>query len=143
MISRNLILRRTLTSNAFLKRAKSTSRPPDDTTNIEQKVPTSHLSFEKELKSRIKLHGPMNISQFMLEVLSNPRKGYYTTKENVLGASGDFVTAPEISQMFGECIAIWMVNLLIFLPCIRDLKDYSCLLLFRFTNGAKWVALSL
>lgn len=118
MISRNLILRRTITSNAILKRAKSTSRPPDDPTKIEQKLPPSPMSFEKELKSRIKLHGPMNISQFMLEVLSNPRKGYYTTKENVLGASGDFVTAPEISQMFGECIAIWMVILLIFLPFV-------------------------
>ena len=116
MISRNLILRRTIASNAILKRAKSTSRPPDDSTNIDQKVSQSPMSFEKELKSRIKLHGPMNISQFMLEVLSNPRKGYYTTKENVLGASGDFVTAPEISQMFGECIAIWMVILLNFLP---------------------------
>ena len=123
MISRNLILRRTITSNAILKRAKSTSRPPDDSTNIDQKVSQSPMSFEKELKSRIKLHGPMNISQFMLEVLSNPRKGYYTTKENVLGASGDFVTAPEISQMFGECIAIWMVILLNF---SRDVKDYSC-----------------
>ena len=125
MISRNLILRRTITSNAILKRAKSTSRPPDDSTKIEQKLPPSSMSFEKELKSRIKLHGPMNISQFMLEVLSNPRKGYYTTKENVLGASGDFVTAPEISQMFGECIAIWMVILLIFLPIIRVLKYHS------------------
>ena len=108
-----------------MKRAKSTSRPPDDPTKIEQKLPPSPMSFEKELKSRIKLHGPMNISQFMLEVLSNPRKGYYTTKENVLGASGDFVTAPEISQMFGECIAIWMVILLIFLPIIRVLKYHS------------------
>ena len=142
MISRNLILRRTITSNAILKRAKSTSRPPDDSTNIEQKVSQSPMSFEKELKSRIKLHGPMNISQFMLEVLSNPRKGYYTTKENVLGASGDFVTAPEISQMFGECIAIWMVILVNYFLAL-NLNLIEIYFAFRFTSGAKWEALSL
>ena len=78
------------------------------TNSSENKIPSKVKEknvFEKELKSKIKLHGPMNISQFMLEVLSNPHKGYYTTKENVLGSAGDFVTAPEISQMFGECIA--------------------------------------
>ena len=142
MISRNLILRRTITSNAFLKRAKSTSRPPDDSSKIEPKVAQSQMSFEKELKSRIKLHGPMNISQFMLEVLSNPRKGYYTTKENVLGASGDFVTAPEISQMFGECIAIWMVILVNYFLAL-NLNLIEIYFAFRFTSGAKWEALSL
>ena len=37
-------------------------------------------------------------------------QGYYTTKENVLGAQGDFITSPEVSQMFGECIGIWIVH---------------------------------
>ena len=71
---------------------------------------SSKISFEKELVSKINFTGPMSISQYMQEVLTNPAKGYYTTKEKVLGAPGDFVTSPEISQMFGECVAIWIVH---------------------------------
>lgn len=44
----------------------------------------------------------------MSEVLTNPSAGYYTQRD-VFGASGDFITSPEISQMFGEMIGIWCV----------------------------------
>ena len=57
----------------------------------------SRISFEKELKAKIKFSGPMSIAQYMQEVLTNPVKGYYTTKEEVLGAPGDFITSPEIT----------------------------------------------
>ena len=103
-----MILRRLRLSSTPMTycRMKSTNSSKNE---IPTKVKEKNV-FEKELKSKIKLHGPMNISQFMLEVLSNPHKGYYTTKENVLGSAGDFVTAPEISQMFGECIAAWLIH---------------------------------
>lgn len=51
--------------------------------------------------------GPIPVSEYMALCLFDPRDGYYTTREP-FGTSGDFVTAPEISQMFGELVAVWL-----------------------------------
>lgn len=58
---------------------------------------------------RIALTGPISIADFMAEALGHPRLGYYRRAEPV-GASGDFTTAPEISQMFGELIGAWLAE---------------------------------
>jgi NADH dehydrogenase [ubiquinone] 1 alpha subcomplex assembly factor 7 len=47
------------------------------------------------------MRGPMPVSAFMREALLNPKFGYYM-KKDVFGPHGDFITSPEISQMFGE-----------------------------------------
>jgi NADH dehydrogenase [ubiquinone] 1 alpha subcomplex assembly factor 7 len=58
------------------------------------------------LRRRMALEGPLNVARYMEEALGNPRHGYYPTRDP-LGSDGDFITAPEISQMFGELIGLW------------------------------------
>eukprot|EP01037_Dinobryon_pediforme_P040369 gene40369-49451_t len=48
----------------------------------------------------------MPLEHFMALALGDPRHGYYMTRDP-FGAAGDFITAPEISQMFGELIGLW------------------------------------
>ncbi|PZX17788.1 SAM-dependent MidA family methyltransferase [Palleronia aestuarii] len=58
------------------------------------------------LVRQIAATGPMTIAEYMQACLLHPRYGYYTTRPMPLGAAGDFVTAPEISQMFGELVGL-------------------------------------
>ena len=58
---------------------------------------------------KIKLHGPISVAEFMSDCLLSPKKGYYNL-ENTLGNKGDFITAPEISQIFGELIGLSFVD---------------------------------
>jgi NADH dehydrogenase [ubiquinone] 1 alpha subcomplex assembly factor 7 len=60
------------------------------------------------LKRRIASDGPMTVGAFMAACLTHPTHGYYVTRDP-LGRAGDFITAPEISQMFGELIGAWCV----------------------------------
>jgi SAM-dependent MidA family methyltransferase len=53
--------------------------------------------------------GPIPVNEYMALCLYDPRDGYYTTREP-FGPGGDFVTAPEISQMFGELVAVWLYS---------------------------------
>lgn len=55
------------------------------------------------IKARIAAYGPMRIDEYMQLCLLHPEYGYYTTREP-FGTEGDFITAPEVSQMFGEVI---------------------------------------
>ncbi len=65
------------------------------------------------LARRIRGQGPISVADFMAEVLTHPRHGYYTTRDPFGAArpeGGDFTTAPEISQMFGELIGLWCLD---------------------------------
>jgi len=63
------------------------------------------MSLQDEISARVRSNGPISIADFMAECLFHPTFGYYTTHEP-FGTEGDFITAPEISQMFGELIGL-------------------------------------
>ena len=57
----------------------------------------------------IKMHGPMTLADYMMDCLMHPHHGYYQN-EKIFGSDGDFITAPEISQLFGEMIGLWLID---------------------------------
>ena len=66
-------------------------------------------SLAKYLRDMITHHGPISVAQFMEICLGHPRHGYYMTRDP-FGAECDFITAPEISQMFGELLGAWVAD---------------------------------
>lgn len=66
--------------------------------------PAAHIA--QTLRARIASQGPLPVSVFMMEALFDPVAGFYATRDPI-GAGADFVTAPEISQMFGELLGLW------------------------------------
>ncbi|MFT6428451.1 MAG: SAM-dependent MidA family methyltransferase, partial [Brevundimonas sp.] len=71
------------------------------------------MSEAETLKARlareIALTGPMTVAEYVTRCLHDPKGGYYASRPD-LGARGDFITAPLVSQMFGELIGLWAVE---------------------------------
>nr|CAH8839000.1 unnamed protein product [Trichobilharzia regenti] len=81
------------------RRHFSLFHPPEKTYNI----------LKKQLLDRINTFGPLTIAEYMKECLCNPVYGYYNT-HSVFGKRGDFTTSPEICQIFGELIGVWLLE---------------------------------
>lgn len=62
------------------------------------------------LRSLVLLRGPLTMADFMRHCLSHGEHGYYMRRgREVFGRGGDFTTSPEISQMFGELLSVWVI----------------------------------
>jgi len=70
---------------------------------------TEYSPLELEIRRLIKSSGPMPVWRYMELCLVHPEHGYYVSRDP-LGREGDFTTAPEVSQMFGELIGLWAAS---------------------------------
>lgn len=66
-------------------------------------------SLLDKLQSLVAANGPMSVGEYMTHCLSDPEHGYYATRDP-FGVAGDFITAPEVSQMFGEIVGAWLIE---------------------------------
>ncbi|MFZ3008742.1 MAG: class I SAM-dependent methyltransferase [Phenylobacterium sp.] len=67
------------------------------------------MGLRDRLIAQVRESGPMSVAQYMTACLHDPADGYYATRPS-LGAGGDFITAPLVSQMFGELMGLWAVE---------------------------------
>jgi NADH dehydrogenase [ubiquinone] 1 alpha subcomplex assembly factor 7 len=70
---------------------------------------TEYSPLQSEIKKLIKSSGPMPVWRYMELCLTHPKYGYYVSRDP-LGREGDFITAPEVSQMFGELLGLWAAS---------------------------------
>ncbi len=70
---------------------------------------TEYSPLQSEIKNLIKTTGPMPVWRYMELCLTHPKFGYYVSRDP-LGREGDFTTAPEVSQMFGELLGLWAAS---------------------------------
>jgi len=70
---------------------------------------TEYSPLQSEIKRLIKTSGPMPVWRYMELCLTHPEFGYYVSRDP-LGREGDFTTAPEVSQMFGELLGLWAAS---------------------------------
>ena len=70
---------------------------------------TEFSPLQSEIKRLIKSSGPMPVWRYMELCLMHPQHGYYVSRDP-LGREGDFTTAPEVSQMFGELLGLWAAS---------------------------------
>ena len=69
----------------------------------------SDTALAAKIIAQIRRSGPIRLDEFIRIALTDPEHGYYV-KGQPIGADGDFITAPEISQIFGELIGLWCVD---------------------------------
>ena len=98
-----------------------------------EKEPATPLAVD--LSKYLSVRGPISISEYMLQALNHMTHGYYQSNIDKIGKDGDFITSPEISQIFGECVAIWCIstwNILGSPPAFNLVKIHVVMLIYRY-----------
>ncbi|MBI1364079.1 MAG: class I SAM-dependent methyltransferase [Proteobacteria bacterium] len=67
------------------------------------------MSIPQLLEEKIAAEGPISVADYMATCLYHPTLGYYMSRDP-LGAEGDFITVPEMTQMFGELLGLWVAD---------------------------------
>jgi len=84
----------------------------DSTTTTAGRVKERETPLAKVLKGKIQSIGPISISSFINEALTNSEYGYYTKErsdDEIFGQAGDFITSPEFTHLLGDIVGVWCV----------------------------------
>ena len=65
--------------------------------------------LEEKIRDLVNVNGPISVADYFALCLADPEYGYYKTRDP-FGHEGDFITAPEVSQLFGEMLGIYLVQ---------------------------------
>jgi NADH dehydrogenase [ubiquinone] 1 alpha subcomplex assembly factor 7 len=68
---------------------------------------TKNRPLAQRVRDEVVRSGPITVEAFTRMALYDPQAGYYATRSDILGGDGDFITSPEVSQMFGELLGMW------------------------------------
>jgi len=68
------------------------------------------MDLTRFIQDQIRTKGPISLADYMGHALTHPELGYYMTRDP-FGAEGDFTTAPEMTQAFGELLGLWAVEM--------------------------------
>lgn len=79
------------------------------TTSSPSPSPSPRSPLLRELLQRIQWSGPLTVAEYMKTALTHPRHGFYTASPEVFGSRGHFTTSPEVSALFGEMVAVWVL----------------------------------
>ncbi|KAJ3781358.1 S-adenosyl-L-methionine-dependent methyltransferase [Lentinula aff. detonsa] len=108
---RSLPKRLAFTPKPFRAETTSQRRSFNATTICFSGIVPPITPIEKLILEHVKAVGPMSYATYMQFCLSHPTEGYYMKSSNkIFGAQGDFITSPDVSQIFGEMIAIWLLS---------------------------------